>query len=105
MPHKAAGPESGVVIPTTTSVSVTPRTSAALPLAGMIKMRAIRIPIKNDVFRIMTSYKLKGLLAVNPFNRYYRMDNWCCLIYPYYICDVSKRLCRPLNLALIPDAN
>ena len=32
MPHSAAGPESGVVIPTTTSVSVTPRTSAALPV-------------------------------------------------------------------------
>jgi hypothetical protein len=57
MPHSAAGPESGVVMPTTTSVSVTPRTSAALPMAGMVKMSATKIPINKNAFLIMTPFR------------------------------------------------
>jgi hypothetical protein len=44
-------------MPTTTSVSVTPRTSAALPMAGMVKMSAARIPIAKNAFLMMTPFR------------------------------------------------
>jgi hypothetical protein len=76
-PQRAAGPESGVVIPTTTSVSVTPRISAALPLTGMVKMSATRIPIEKNAFFMLISFRKKKFIQILNRNT---LKNWCLFV-------------------------